>query len=71
MVLNDTEGILVGLYRSPAHFLHAQGSHRPVVVLGHLQDQNTSGKKLFNPIGEVVVCPRRKVRGNEVCRGKI
>jgi len=71
MVFNDIEGILVGLYRSAAHFLHAQGSHGPVVVLGHLQNQNTRGKKLFNPIGEVVACPRRKVRGDKVGRGKI
>ena len=61
MVFNDTEGVLVGLHRSAAHFLHAEGSHRPVVVLRHFQNQNPRGKKLFNAIGGIVVCPRRKM----------
>src|SRR5215467_11232259 len=61
MVFNNTEGIFVGLDRSAAHFFHAQGSHRPVVLLGHLQNQDTRRKKLFNSIGEVVICPSRKM----------
>ena len=71
MVFDDTERIFVGLHWSAAHFLHAEGSHGPVVVLRHFQNQNPRGKKLFNPIGEVVACPRRQVRGDKVGRGKI
>src|SRR5262245_50087872 len=61
MVFNNTEGIFVGLDRSAAHFFHAQGSHWPVVLLGHLQNQDTRSKKLFDSIGEIVICPLRKV----------
>ena len=52
--LTILKAILVGLHRSAAHFLHAQGSHGAVVVLRHFQNQNARGKKLFNPIGGIV-----------------
>jgi hypothetical protein len=49
VLLNDTEGVLAGLYRSAAHFLDAQGSHGPLAVLDHSQDEDPGGKKFFNP----------------------
>src|SRR5262245_25637932 len=61
MVFNNTEGIFVGLDRSAAHFLHAQGSHWPVVLLGYLQNQDTGSKKLFDAVGEIVICPPRQM----------
>ena len=51
MLLNDTEGVLAGLYRSAAHFLDAQGSHGPLAVLDHSQDEDPGGKKFLNPVG--------------------
>src|SRR5262249_30928094 len=61
MVFNNTEGIFVGLDRSPAFFLHAQGPPRPVVLWAPLKNKDTRRKKLFNSIGEVVFCPSRKM----------
>src|SRR5215475_13354864 len=61
MVFNNTEGIFVGLDRGAPHFLHAQGSHRAVVLFGHLENQDTGSKKLFDSVGEIVICPSRKV----------
>lgn len=71
MLLDDTEGVLAGFYRSAAHFLDAQGPHGPVTVLDHSENEDAGGKKFFNPVGEIVVGPRRKVRSDEVGGGEI
>src|SRR5262249_53685768 len=61
MVFKNREGLLFGRDRGAALFFPAQGPHRPVVLLGPLKNQAPRRKKLFNSIGEVVICPSRKM----------
>ena len=51
VVFDDTKGILARLYWGSAHFLYDQGSHRAIVILADLKNENARREKLFDPVG--------------------